>query len=334
MVSIPDNRGSPSPIDAARERHQHPCQHAYARLRTRILMSLTQPSRRWRRGIQSIIRTVFLILDVPTRWLMDIGDTVIGNRGHVAIGSALAAYFVVFGIIDAKSTQEETRAAVARSHFIMLVSAANAASFIAAVKDFGPTQTMPATEHPSRFRFWEWGSLYQPNKGPMHEWAEWRLHLCDATRKDCSTDGKVRIDLSFAHMNNADLSNTDLSGSDLRYASLCGADLTNVNLGGADLSSAELTGAILGPDNLNSAILDKAGLTRADLGGADLRHASLRGAHLDSADLSGADLRYASLRGADLSGAHLDGQTQLDEACGAPARLPEGLHPQEPCPSP
>ena len=51
------------------------------------------------------------------------------------IGTVFAAYFAVFGLIDAKSTQEETRASLERSLFVTLVSSGNAASFVAAMKD-------------------------------------------------------------------------------------------------------------------------------------------------------------------------------------------------------
>ena len=63
----------------------------------------------------------FLLLDMPVRWLMDLFDAVSGNRGYLAVGSVLAAYLAAFGLIDTKSTQEETRAAVERSLFITLV---------------------------------------------------------------------------------------------------------------------------------------------------------------------------------------------------------------------
>jgi hypothetical protein len=153
---------------------------------------------------------------MPARWLMDLLDGVSGNRGYLAVGSVLAAYLAVFGLIDTKSTQEETRASVERSLFITLVSAGNAASFVAAMKEFGLTQSMPATEHPSLLRFWEWGRTYQPNREPMWHWAEWRLALCgDKGAKDCSVTDDSRLDLRGANLRNADLSMVYLRGADL-----------------------------------------------------------------------------------------------------------------------
>jgi hypothetical protein len=168
------------------ERPLNPCQLAYTDFRARILATLNRPKQtRLLSGIQWTVRAIFLFLDVPTRRLMDIGDTIVGNRGHIVIGSVLAAYFVVFELIDTKSTQEETRASLERSLFITLVSSGNAASFVAAMKDFGSTQTMPATEHPSWFRFWDWGQTYQPNMEEVSEEEHRRVgDLADAMMQE------------------------------------------------------------------------------------------------------------------------------------------------------
>lgn len=232
-------------------------------------------------------RAFFLGFDVPTRWLMDIADTIIGNRGHVVIGSVLAAYFVVFGLIDAKSTQEETRASLERSLFVTLVSSGNPASFVAAMKDdFGPMQTMRATEHPTWFRFWDWGRTYQPNREPMRSWAVERLHLCNKEIKDCSLDQKTRLELNFINLHNADLSTivSRTTRPDFQSWLMSPADLSDADLYGADLSGADLSGADLRGANLHW----------ADLFGANLRGADLRHADIDSSSLPEADLRRAS----------------------------------------
>jgi uncharacterized protein YjbI with pentapeptide repeats len=57
-------------------------------------------------------------------------------------------------------------------------------------------------------------------------------------------------------------------------------------------------------------------------------------ANLTDAYLNRSNLSHADLVGANLTDANLDGQTQLDQACGTPAKLPEGLHPPKPCPPP
>src|SRR5262249_18036735 len=138
---------------------------------------------------------------------------VIGNKGYFAVG----VYFTIFGLIDAKSTQEETRASVERSLFVTLVSSGNAASFIAAMKDFGPTQVMPVTEHPSWFKFWGWGSTSQPNWEPMLHWARSRLGQCSKETKDCSFQNDIRLDLRGANLRGADLSATRRSLQEDEY---------------------------------------------------------------------------------------------------------------------
>jgi hypothetical protein len=242
---------SAEPQSRSSDRSPHPCQASYAKLRAYVLAALAKPRRsRWGRGIRSIERAIFLVLDVPARWLMDIADTILGNRGHVLIGSALAAYFVVFGLVDAKSTQEEARASAERNQFITLVGSGSPASFVSAMKEFGSVQTMRATLHPLWYRFWDWGKRYQPNMEPLHAWARWRLGLCNQAAKDCSWDGRTRVDLSLADLSGADLSGVDLNNADLSFADLSGARLFGIDLSGADLSDANLTNVLVSEDDL------------------------------------------------------------------------------------
>ena len=65
----------------------------------------------------------------------------------------------------------------------------------------------------------------------------------------------------------------------------------------ANLSDADLSDA-----NLSDADLSYANLSDADLSGADLRGANLSGADLSDADLRGADLSYAELNNAKFYG--------------------------------
>jgi hypothetical protein len=109
-----------------------------------------------------------------------------------------------------------------------------------------------------------------------------------------------------------DLFHANLSGQWLPGDDLRGAYLTFADLSHADLSTANLSGADLSYTNLS---------------GADLSYTNLRDANFRRANLSGVDLRAANL-----SGAKFDGQRQLDEACGPPAILPEGLTLKKPCP--
>ena len=95
--------------------------------------------------------------------------------------------------------------------------------------------------------------------------------LCE----DCEGWEKMRADLSYSDLRDADLSYANLSYADLRGANLNHADLTDANLKYANLNHA----------NLN----------HADLTGANLKYANLNHADLSNANLSYADLRGVSL---------------------------------------
>lgn len=121
-------------------------------------------------------------------------------------------------------------------------------------------------------------------------WNCWRRDFPDAG-----------IDLSAANfceylLDEACLSEVNLSGADLSRAYLQNADLSGADLNGANLSDANLCGANLNGANLNG----------ADLSDANLRSASLNGADLKMARLEGSDLREASLNRANLSRSTLD----------------------------
>ena len=105
----------------------------------------------------------------------------------------------------------------------------------------------------------------------------------DAKRKTSVIDflveteivGKLKLNLSWANLSNADLSDANLSWANLSNADLSGANLSGTNLSDADLSGADLSGA--------------------DLSGADLSGTDLSGTDLSGANLSDADLPLANL---------------------------------------
>ena len=115
-----------------------------------------------------------------------------------------------------------------------------------------------------------------------------------------------------------------------------GEDLHMVMLAGVRLKKAKLKGA-----NLELAMLAGADLRHADLEYANLKNAMLLGTNLSKAKLENANFQGANLLGALLEGARIDGanfnnaahltQNQLDEACGKPRTLPEGLKAPKPC---
>jgi hypothetical protein len=146
-------------------------------------------------------------------------------------------------------------------------------------------------------------------------------------------EGPGAVDLNRANIPGANLRGASLSEANLSGANLKDADLRDTNLGYANLTEANLSEANLGDANLSGRTnLVDANLSRAFLSSTDLRGAFLGGAKLRDAYLWAANLSGAMLINADLAGAFLDGQTQLDQACGKPRTLPEGLHLDKPCP--
>jgi uncharacterized protein YjbI with pentapeptide repeats len=123
-------------------------------------------------------------------------------------------------------------------------------------------------------------------------------------------------------------------------------DLSNEVLVGIDFKKAKLKKVKLKKAKLNGADLAGAILADADLRQADLEYANLEGAILTGTNLSGTNLGYANFAKANLldaifEGARLEGtnfknsafltQDQLDEACGKPKALPEGLRAPKSC---
>ena len=171
-----------------------------------------------------------------------------------------------------------------------------------------------------------------------------RTNLSDARLNSANLEGAKLIS---AKLNNADLRGaylygTDLSAADLPAANLSGTNLQGANLSGTDLYRANLSRALLPGTKLAHAKLQNINLSGAKLYSADLSDSDLSEANLAGADLSGSDLSKAHLAGANLSGADLSGadlrtatgltQVQLDEACGNPIGLPDGLTLDKPCP--
>lgn len=88
--------------------------------------------------------------------------------------------------------------------------------------------------------------------------------------------GYLKLDLSFANLKGAKLSNVDLSRACLSNADLSNADLSNADLDNADLIEANLGNADLSEAHLTSAKFYKAKLGKAKLRSADLAHANLK----------------------------------------------------------
>lgn len=153
------------------------------------------------------------------------------------------------------------------------------------------------------------GALIERNRCPT----DIELIVSTISRlKDCDTEDKISIDLSFS----------DLRMINIPRANLKGANFSGSNLMGAVLVKADLRGSTLICTNLSASVLDGAWLEKADLGSANfqrtsLQNANLRGALMSLTKMEKAILRYSDLRRArlyevdfnlaDLSGANLTG---------------------------
>ena len=110
------------------------------------------------------------------------------------------------------------------------------------------------------------------------------------------------VDLSYAHLEGANLADAHLEEANLADAHLEGANLAFAHLEGANLAFAHLEEA-----NLKFARLEEVDLAGTHLEGANLTFAHLERANLTGTYLQGADLAYMHLDGADLAFAHLQG---------------------------
>ena len=178
--------------------------------------------------------------------------------------------------MEARYERRANRAAFERATFMTMVTSGRAGAFIAAMKNFGPIQTLQVTIEPELLKPWEWFKkpLKAPNKEHLWLWARGAFERCSFDScghyKNAPTVITYRIDLRTANLREADLREVKLSKADLRGANLILADLILADLRGAYLSAANLRGA-----NLIFADLREANLRGANLSGADLREAKL-----------------------------------------------------------
>lgn len=136
------------------------------------------------------------------------------------------------------------------------------------------------------------------------------LEQADLSNLNLTERFMVKANLQEANLKNAKLWRTNLKEAKLQYANLSRAQLWRANLSHANLQGVKLSDAFLRQANLsyssmNLSNLHRSNLIDADLTGADLRRAFLRGANLRGANLRGANLHEANLRGAKLHGANL-----------------------------
>lgn len=274
-----------------------------------------QERRRWNSSARFFL---WLMSNQPFRllseWSRDAFEYLRGKTGYrvvvPVIVTLVGAYFGLYAIMEARHERRLNRAAFERSAFTDLVTSNNRGAFIAAMKRFGPIQTMEVPAEPYLWMPWNWwGKPDQPNKEPLRSWAQHFFSLC--TPQDCGEPDKnepqnqnkgTRINLREADLYSADLHEVDLRGAGLHRA-----DLREANLYRADLRNANLHRADLRGSNLNEADLREAGLYKADLQGADLNKAKLSQTNLYGARLMGVNLIVVALDRVNLIGANLDG---------------------------
>jgi len=244
-------------------------------------------------------------------WCKQAWRSFVGPYGYLAVVTLLGAYVGLYSIMEARHDRRMNRAIIERTTFLSTVSSGNAASFIAAMKNFGPLQNIKVPVEPDLLAIWRWIEEEKPNEEPLRRWA--RVYLAQCQPKRCG--GASRIDLRYAGLWKANLRGADLRGADLGFASLVGANLTRANLEGANLKNAILWEAILVGANLRDANFEV----------ANLKHAILW-APLGGANLAGANFFQADLGDADLRGTKNLTQAQIDQACvDEKTKLPTGL---------
>ena len=113
--------------------------------------------------------------------------------------------------------------------------------------------------------------------------------------------GEISVDVAFADLSEASLSDATLFRLRGREVTLESAHCSRARLGEARLDGAHARNA-----TFHGATLVSASLKQADLRGAQFQEASMQEVHLEGADLRGADFTRANLANAYFKGAQLD----------------------------
>ena len=207
-------------------------------------------------------------------WRRGFWSHLTGPTGYRVIAVFVAAYVGLYSIFEARHERQLNYASTERNVFTSMVSSGERGSFIAAMKNFGPIQTIATYTEPSLISPLNWWNKMSPNLESLHLWAQYRLPLC--TCDTCGDSESYRIDLQHANLRNSKLNNVNLDNGDLRFAELHYANLQSVQLKDANLACATMTDA-----NLRNARLQDADLKLTNLSNSDLEGAILRGANLE-----------------------------------------------------
>ena len=191
-------------------------------------------------------------------WLCDAMKYLKGPTGYrffvPAVATLVGAYFGLYAVLEARHERGMNRALFERATFMSMISSGNRGSIVAALKNFGPIQTILIPSEPALWpplHNWFF-SGYQPNIEPMWIWALNFFPLC--TKESCGNthiNQGYRLDLQMAKLSGAKLKEVDLHDTILRDADLSKADLRKSNLERADLRDAILDGTDLREARMN-----------------------------------------------------------------------------------
>lgn len=129
---------------------------------------------------------------------------------------------------------------------------------------------------------------------------------------DCSAPAAPGVDWSRCFLEEANFTDTDLSGAALIDTRFQRADLSNSIFDNADAQGAKFVSAILISASFKNANLREADMTKANLEQADFSNANLRRTRFFRANLRGANFTGAHFAQTDLLNADVTGATWTD----------------------
>ena len=83
---------------------------------------------------------------VLKRWCIGAFKSFVGPNGYIAIVTLLGAYVGLYSIMEARHERRMNGARIERTTFMSMASSGNSASFVAAMKNFGPLQGSKRTQ--------------------------------------------------------------------------------------------------------------------------------------------------------------------------------------------
>jgi hypothetical protein len=152
-------------------------------------------------------RQVTYVPRVLGQWIVDLVKRLRSPRRYTLLVALVGAYFGLYAIFEARHERQMNRALFERSTFMTMVTSDKRGAFVAAMKQFGPVQTIRVPADPEWWPpFYRWCGKEQPNLLPLWQWA--RHFLASCTLDYCGVtdqDKHWRIDLREATLRGATL---------------------------------------------------------------------------------------------------------------------------------